>query len=378
MINPFATDTRSGAALDARLRKNLDLPLIVLTLLVVALGIVTLYSVSRDASTRYYQKQMVFCFFGLVAMGAAASLDYTRLPTIARTLYFTNLGLLIIVMKFTPKVKGAQRWIPLGGFQFQPSEFAKLVMIICLAVFLVSRLERIRELPVLLSSLGYVGVPMLLIFKQPDLGTALVLMAIWFGMTFIAGAQIKHLLALIVIGSLLFAGMWKFNVLKPYQKDRMAAFINPDWDPKDAGYHVRQSRIAVGSGEVWGKGLGKGTQAHGRFIPENHTDFVFTVIGEEGGFVACVLLVVLYGGMLMRGAFIMAHAEDALGKLIATGVVSMYAFHIIENIGMTLGIMPVAGVPLPLFSYGGSNLLLNLTAIGLLLSIGMRRGRLVF
>lgn len=363
--------------IDARFRKNIDIPLLLVTFLVAALGIVTLYSVSRDASTRYYQKQLMFFAVGIIVMLGMATVDYNRFPRITRLLYGVNIGMLLVVMRFAAK-KGAQRWIPVGSFQLQPSEFAKLIMIICLAAYLQRRRETIRELPTLLGSLAYAGLPMLLIFKQPDLGTALVLMAIWFGMTFIAGARLKHLAALVLIGAMLFVGMWKLNVLKPYQKNRLSAFINPEWDPKDAGYHVIQSRIAVGSGRIWGKGIGKGTQAQGRFIPENHTDFIFTVIGEEGGFVFSSFLITLYAALLFRGAMTIAYADDLLGKLLATGVVSMYAFHIIVNIGMTIGIMPVTGVPLPLFSYGGSSLLLNMAAIGLLLSISMRRHQLVF
>src|SRR5262249_42146877 len=154
--------------------------------------------------------------------------------------------------------------------------------------------------------------------------------------------------------------------------------VDPAADPRGAAYQMRQAQIAIGSGQVWGKGLGRGTQAHGKFIPENHTDFIYTVVGEEGGFVQSVALVALYAGLLLRGAVTMAQAEDLLGKLLAAGIVSMYAFHIVVNIGMTIGIMPVTGVPLPLVSYGGSNLLLNMTAVGLLLGIGMRRHRLLF
>lgn len=364
--------------LDARLRKNLDLSLLLMTLLVVCMGIVTLYSVSRDASTRYYQKQMVFFFVGICALLGASSIDYSRLQRYVRSLYFGNLALLVLVMGFSAR-KGAQRWIPIGSFQLQPSEFAKIILIVCLAVYLIHRMTTIHEFPTLLGSFAYIALPMVLVLKQPDLGTALVLVAIWFGMTYIAGARVLHLLAFLVAGVLLFATMWHFNILiKPYQKARLEVFINPDADPKDTGYHIKQSRIAVGSGQVWGKGFGQGTQSQGKFIPENHTDFIFTVIGEEGGFVFCTLLIVLYGGILIRGSIAIAQAEDMLGKLLATGIVSMYAFHVIVNIGMTIGIMPVTGVPLPLFSYGGSNLLLNLTAIGLLLGIGMRRHKLMF
>lgn len=363
---------------NARLRKNLDVSLLFFAVCTVVLGIITLFSATKDSSNHYYQKQMVFAVIGISAMITTASFDYSRLPRIGRWFYGINIGLLLYVLAFVPKIKGAARWINLGLTQFQPSEFAKIVMIICLAAWLQKRIERITELPTLLGSLVYLGFPMALIFLQPDLGTSLVLLAIWFGMTFIAGARVIHLAVIATVGCVLFAGMWRLDIVKQYQKDRLSAFINPELDPKEAGYHVLQSRIAVGSGQIWGKGLLKGTQAHGKFIPENHTDFIFTVIGEEGGFIFSSLLVCLYGGILYRGSVIMAQAEDQFGRLLATGVVSMYAFHIIVNIGMTIGIMPVTGVPLPLFSYGGSNLLLNLVAIGILLSIGMRRHKLTF
>lgn len=364
--------------LDARLRKNLDYWLLIFALGIVSIGIVTLYSASRDNPAHYYQKQIIWAVAGVVLMALTATIDYSRLWGLTRWLYGINIFLLIVVMKFAPSVKGAQRWINFGFFQFQPSEFAKLILIICLAAYLLRRQETIQQLPTLLGSLAYIGIPTLLIFKQPDLGTSLVVMTIWFGMSYIAGAKTKHLLAIVGIGVALFAAMWRLDVIKPYQKARLIVFINPDFDPKESGYHVIQSRIAVGSGQVWGKGIGHGSQAHGRFIPENHTDFVFTVIGEEGGFFFSTLLVALYGGLLLRGGVVIAQAEDEFGKLLAAGIVSMYAFHIVVNIGMTIGIMPITGVPLPLVSYGGSSLILNMLAIGILLSIGMRRHRLVF
>jgi len=364
--------------LNARLRKNLDVTLLILMLLVISTGMLFLYSVSRSLQTSYFQKQLVWFCMGLVGLVVASSIEYERFARFARHIYAFNLFCLIIVFKLGHNIKGAMRWINIGGFVFQPSEFAKLFMIICLAVFLARREKHIKELGTLLGSLVYIGVPTLLIFKQPDLGTALVLMSIWFGMTAIAGAKAKHLIGLLVVGSVLFAGMWHFNILRDYQKARMVAFINPEADRQDAGYHVIQARIAVGSGQVWGKGIGHGTQVQGRFIPENHTDFIFTVVGEEGGFIVCTILVLLYAGILFRAGIAVAQAENTLGRLLAAGIASMYAFHIIVNMGMTIGIMPVTGVPLPLISYGGSNLLLNMTAIGLLLGVGMRRHRLVF
>jgi rod shape determining protein RodA len=364
--------------IDARLRKNLDVPLLLTTLLIVAMGILTIYSASHASPGRFYQKQVIWFCLGVVGMGLAAWMDYTRLPRFSRTLYILNLLPLLFVMKFGEEKKGAIRWIEFGGFQFQPSEFSKIIMIVCLAVFLSARQHEIRKFSTLAYSFLYIGVPTFLIFRQPDLGTSLVLVAIWFGMTFIAGAKLNHLAVFLLTGLLLFTCMWHFNILKDYQKNRMSAFLNPEIDPKETGYHVLQSRIAIGSGKTMGKGFGNGTQVQGKFIPENHTDFIFTVVGEEGGFVVSTLLVLLYGIFFVRGGLIAAHAEDPLGQLIATGIVAMYAFHTIVNLGMTIGIMPVTGVPLPLFSYGGSSMLLNLTSIGLLLGIGMRRHKLMF
>ncbi len=363
---------------DARLRKNLDYSLIIFTLLTVCMGLVVLYSATKDNPNHFYQKQLLFAGIGIVALLGASSIDYGKLPRITTYLYVLNIGFLIFVLKFSAKIKGAARWINLGVTQFQPSEFAKLVMIICLAVYLQRRIEKIKDLQTLIGSLLYILVPTLLIFKQPDLGTSLVIVTIWFGMAYIAGARTLHLFGVLSLGAIMFFGMWRLNVLQPFQKKRLVVFMNPEEDPKEAGYQVIQARIAVGSGQIFGKGILKGTQAHGKFIPENHSDFIFTVLGEEGGFAWSSLLILFYGGILLRGSMIMAHAEDTLGRLLATGIVSMYAFHIIVNIGMTIGIMPITGVPLPLMSYGGSNLLLNLFAIGLLLSIGMRRHRLVF
>ncbi len=364
--------------IDARIRKNLDVLLLLTALFIGVLGVVAIYSATFGSPARFYQKQALWFVVGLAFLVGGLKLDYHKMVSYARPLYIINLLTLIAVLVVAPEVKGSQRWISIGAFQFQPSESAKLIVICCLAAFLVDRVERIKEPGVLLSSLAYLGIPMLLIFRQPDLGTSLVLIAVWFGMVFIAGARVLHLVAILMAGLVMFWGMWHFNVLKPYQKDRLAAFVDPRMDPRGAGYQVNQSRIAIGSGKVWGKGLKQGSQGQGDFIPENHTDFIFTVVGEEGGFAASAAVVLLYGLLILRGSRAMAHAPDLLGRLIAAGILSMFAYHLIVNIGMVTGIMPVTGVPLPLFSYGGSSMMLNMACIGLLLGIGMRRHSIVF
>jgi len=365
--------------LSTRLRKNLDFSLIILTYLVVGMGLTTIFSATHGTTGRFLQKQVFAMCLGTVGLIAAALTDYAKIARYAKPMYVANLGMLFLVFRLAQKTKGSQRWINLGMFQMQPSEFAKIILIFCLAAYIVNRIETIRETGTIVGTFLYIVPPMVLILKQPDLGTSLVLIAVWLGMTYIAGASVRHLAIFVAAGALLFAVLWHFKLgIKDYQRNRIETLWNPEADPGGAGYQVRQSQIAVGSGQVFGRGFRRGTQAQGRFIPENHTDFIYTVVGEEGGFVQSSLLVFLYGGILVRGAVIMAQSEEILGKLIATGIVTMYAFHVIVNIGMTIGIMPVTGVPLPLFSYGGSNLLLNMTSIGVLLGIGMRKHRLVF
>ncbi len=327
-------------------------------------------------------KQMIGVLLGGAAAVALARSDYeVLLKRYARYLYPLNLFLLLVVRFLGHASHGAARWIPLGPIQIQPSEFAKVILIGTLALFLARNSETVGEWPTVIKSLVHIGVPMLLIAAQPDLGTALVLLAIWFGMMVIAGASLKHLSLLLLAGILLFAGLWHFNpghVLKDYQKNRLQVFLNPDADPRDTGYHLRESEIAIGAGGISGEGYGKGTQASGKFIPEQHTDFIFTIVGEEGGFVVCLGLLALYLLLLERGVAVMADCDDGLGRLLAAGVLSMLTFHVVVNIGMTVGIMPVVGVPLPFFSYGLSSLLVNLTAVGLLLSVAARKHRVMF
>jgi len=330
------------------------------------------------------RKQVFGAVIGVAAAVFLARTDYEiLLKRAAPYLYPLNIFLLLVVLTHFGghEAKGASRWIRLGPVQLQPSEFAKIILIGTLALFLARHSAAITEWRTVLWSLVHIGVPMLLIAKQPDLGTALVLLAIWTGMLVIAGARPLHLLSLALVGIVLFVGLWHFNpghLLKDYQKNRLQVFLDPASDPRDTGYHLRQSEIAIGSGGISGEGYGHGTQSNGKFIPEQHTDFIFTVVGEEGGFVVCAGLLALYLLLLVRGVLIMAECEDLLGRLLAAGVLSMLTFHIVVNAGMTMGIMPVVGVPLPFFSYGLSSLLVNMLAIGVLLSVAARKHRVMF
>jgi rod shape determining protein RodA len=370
--------------LEPRLRKNIDRYLLLAVALLMAASLLAIHAATWNtrAGAGPALRQGVYFAVGLVLMGLVAARDYANVPRIAGFLYWGNLAVLALVLLFAPDVKGAARWIhlPIPGMdvKLQPSEFAKVSVILTLSGYVAGFGARIRELPVLLKTLGHVLVPMVLIMKQPDLGTSLVLLAIWTGIVFLAGARWQHLLGLLLVAVVLFTAAWKVDLIKGYQKDRVRTFANPMSDPLGKGYHVLQSEIAIGGGQVTGQGLYRGMQTNNHFIPENHTDFIFTVVGEETGFVGASLLLGVYALLLFRGLVTIAECEDPIGRLIAGGVVTLFAFHLMVNMGMTCGIMPVVGVPLPLMSFGGSSAWANLIAVGLLLGIHMRRHKILF
>lgn len=365
--------------IEYRYIRNFDFALVLSAAAILAFGCVAIYSASGTRAAHYVERQLVYSFVGVIGAVLAASIDLEMYQRYAGKLYGWTIILLMIVLKFGHQSKGAVRWIGIGPFQFQPSELAKVILIICLAIFFARRQDEINQPKTVLLSLLYLAVPMLLIFKQPDLGTSLTLVAIWAVIAFVAGVDAKYLLAVGLFTVLLGLAAWCIpGVIKDYQKARLESFINPSADPLGSGYHVIQSRIAIGSGRFLGKGYLKGTQRKLRFIPEQHTDFIFTVVGEEMGFVGAVGLVALYFIFLWRALNIMAAVEDVRGRLMSAGITGMFLFHVFVNIGMTLGIMPVTGVPLPLFSYGGSSLVTALIAVGLLEGISMRRHKISF
>lgn len=365
---------------ERRLFKNFDIGIVLLMIAITVYGLMTVYSASRGSGNgaSVVNRQLMWAVAGIIAFLIAVSIDHKSYARIWGWIYAGNLVLLIGVIFVGIERKGAQRWIGFGSLSIQPSEFAKVAIIITLAIYLARNRETIREFKTFALSFLHVGVPILFIFKQPDLGTALVLTAIWFGMSYVAGANIKHLVAFVLaIAVLGFVG-WNVGVLKDYQKARITSFINPATDAKASGYHIVQSRIAIGSGKVTGKGWLHGTQSQLGFIPENHTDFIFTVAAEEFGFMGAAPLILMYALLLWKALVIMSETEDDVGRLAATGIICMFMFHIFVNIGMTLGVMPVTGVPLPFLSYGGSSLLANMLALGVLAGIGMRRHKINF
>jgi rod shape determining protein RodA len=361
--------------------KNIDFPLMVTVIVIAIGGVFAIHSAlhGQAAANGDARKQAVGIIFGIAAMVGLAAADYSQLlRRHSRWLYWFNIFLLTVVLIHGHSSRGAQRWISLGPIQVQPSELCKIILIVSLALFITQRREEIREWRTVGTSILFIAIPLLLIFKQPDLGTALVIGTMWFGMMFVGGAKWQHLAILFCAAGLIFAGMWHSHILKDYQKQRLIVFLNPNADPRDTGYHLHQSQIAIGSGELTGEGYQKGMQTNGHFIPEQHTDFIFTIVGEEGGFVGAIFLLALYLLVLERSLALLIHTEDYLGRLIIAGVVSMLAFHIIVNIGMTIGVMPVTGVPLPFFSYGLSSLLVDMASIGLVLSVAARKHRILF
>lgn len=320
----------------------------------------------RSVSTQLLT-QAAYAGIGLAAMAAAAFLDYRVLGAFWLPLYGGMLAILGLVLVAGKEVWGAQRWIALGPFSFQPSEMAKIVVIICLARYLASREEEIHRPKTLLVSLAMVMLPVALIYKQPDLGTSLVMLSIWFGMLFVAGAPLKWLGLALSVPFIGFPVIW--GIMKDYMRRRFMTFLAPDRDPFGEGYNVIQARISVGSGGWWGRGMGNGTQTQLNFLRVQHTDFIFAVLGEEAGFLGALALLALFGALFWRCLRVARKSRDAFGRLLAGGVVSMLLFQVFVNIGMNIGLLPVTGITLPLISFGGSSLITVFICLGLLQSV---------
>ena len=363
-----------------------------LFLTVISLGIICLMIIGSATHANVYGyperydfilKQGIFLVLGIIISGFTLKYDYRILYKWAPTLFVIN-ALSLVVVKFAgTSALGAQRWIQIGPFTLQPSEFAKLFMIICLARLLSNRKQEYKTWKSLLPVAGLMTLPTFLIFIQPDLGTSLVFCAITLGMLYICGLSIK-LVKQALIGLLVISPIIWFFILHEYQKMRLLVLLNPNVDPYGSGYHVIQSKISIGSGgfigepSFIGQGLFSGTQSQLDFLPENHTDFIFSVIGEELGFVGSIFVIFLYFLLLYRTLVIAKSSEDIFGSLLACGIFSMWLFQVFINVGMTLGIMPVTGIPLPFMSYGGSALLMNLFCVGILMNVYLRRKKMMF
>jgi rod shape determining protein RodA len=360
---------------DRRLVQNFDWLLLALVAAIAGIGLMNLYSAGfsrAPGATPLYLKQMYWLSLGLALMVLAFLCDYRYLEKLGYPVYLLSLVLLAAVLLGGKVAGGSRRWLPLGPMAFQPAELLKIGIILALATYFSRRprVEPLRFRELIVPGL-MVLTPVALIVKQPDLGSAILVLLVSASITLFVGVRWKTLLVgalALVLGSPL---IWSF--LKDYQKQRLLTFLNPEGDPLGAGYHILQSMIAVGSGQFWGKGLLHGTQSQLYFLPEQHTDFVFSVFAEEWGFVGAAALLLLFAALTLWGLQIARDCKERFGHLLALGVTALLFWQVFINLCMVTGLMPVVGIPLPLFSYGGSSLITTLLALGFLMNIRMRR-----
>ena len=365
------------------MRRDLEIKIWIFTVSIVLMGLVVLYSASYQnarVSVQVFYDQLYCAGIGFALMYFISRMDYRRFYDISYVFYALMVILLILVMVKGHHALGAQRWFKIGGFSFQPSEISKLAMIFALGRYYSHRRPTFKfgtkstsralwlhlMVPFLMTAL-----PMLLIFKQPDLGTAILIFGIFFIMTYFSGIEMKLLGGFVAVCLAIAPFMW--HILKPYQRDRLLVFLNPNIDPLGAGYTIIQSKIAIGSGQFFGKGWLAGTQNQLNFLPEQHTDFIFSVVGEEWGFLGAILLLIAYGGLIYTGLKVAEQVNDKFGSQVAVGIVAIMALQVVINMGMVMGLFPVVGITLPMISYGRTSFMIFMIMVGFLLSLSKRR-----
>jgi len=369
--------------------RNLDWPLILAVLALIAIGMVVIYSASSSQLTSaglspfyYVTRQAMGLALGLAANIVIISIDYRAWERWTRLIYFGAIGMLVGILAIGTTVFGSQRWFRIGPLSIQPSELAKLALVITLAKHLENK-ANVSGWNIW-RTFAIAAIPAGLIMLQPDLGTSAIFVGLSFVMLYFAGADIKKLalcggaLAAAAGGAIFVSLKGWVSIIKPYQISRLLVFLDPYADRNGAGWNIIQSIIAIGSGGFSGKGILSGTQSQLHFLPANHTDFVFSVIAEEFGFIGTLVVLLLYSIMIWRGLRIAMLAKDTYGMLLASGAVSIFFFHLIINVGMTIGMMPITGLPLPFITAGGSTMLTSLMAIGIILNVGLRRQKIMF
>ncbi|HUH07034.1 MAG TPA: rod shape-determining protein RodA [Egibacteraceae bacterium] len=367
-----------GAAAPVR---HIDWTLLLVSVGLSAFSLLMIYSatfqqlLARDADPAFFmRKQAVGLAIGLAVMASLVLFDYRFLRVWGPVAYAGSLLLLGAVLMLGETIKGAQSWLSLGPLSFQPSELAKPALIIMLAALFHERREEALGFRALVEALALSSVPMLLILRQPDFGTFMVFVATAFGVLLMARVRVRYMAALALIGVLSIVGALQMDLFDQYQVERLTSFINPESaDPQGAYFNVHQAQIAIGAGQIAGQGLFEGSQTHLEYVPENHTDFIFTVVGEELGFLGSAAMLAAFAVLLWRGLRIAALSRDTFGTLVAGGVVATLAFQLFINVGMTIGIMPVTGLPLPFVSYGPTSLIASFIMVGLLQNVHMRR-----
>ena len=364
------------SAFDRRLYSHFNWTLLALVLIIFAFGIINLYSASSlrleqgVTTVVYYKKQILWGVFGIIAMSICIVFDYRHLKNLTIPLYVITIILLIWVYFFGIEIGGSRRWIDFGIIHFQPTELAKITILFIIAHYL-SRIQTDLDFRDLCKALVLVILPCSLIILQPDLGSGLNILLIVAGIIIYNGLNKRVFWSLMLSIPVVAPCIW--FLMQDYQKTRILTFLNPHKAPLDAGYNQIQSQIAIGSGELWGKGYLSGTQSQLKFLPAKHTDFVFAVLGEEWGFIGCIILLALYCLFLYQIVLIVRDSKDVFGSVLAAGIFFYFFWQILINMSMVLGLMPIVGLPLPFFSYGGTFALLNFSLVGILLNISMRR-----
>jgi rod shape determining protein RodA len=358
--------------IDRRLLQNVDWPLLGATVGLVILSASTLASLQVGrAGGGVALRQLAWFGVGLLALVVMASIDYRRLVRAAPLFYVAGLGALVAVFVIGRTVSGARRWLLVGPMSVQPSELFKLCFVLMVVWLLTSRWAQPIGKTVLVMAAPLAVVPAVLIVKQPDLGTALLLFPVMIALLVAAGMRLRILGGLVLAG--LAAAPLVWLLLKDYQRERILVFLDPFRDPLGSAYNVIQAKIAIGSGQLLGKGVAGATQSRLSFLPERHTDFIFAVFAETWGFVGCLVLLICYALLLLRGFDIAASTREPVGRLVALGVTVLVATQVLVNVGMVTGLIPVVGIPLPFMSYGGSSMVVSMMALGLLLSVRMRQ-----
>ena len=359
--------------------RRLDWLLLLAALGLIVCSLITIGDATRDdvpGSPHYYlDRQLLFAGVGLVLMFAVSRIDYSRLRELKYGLYIAMIASIVAVLMLGAASRGSRRSFDLAFLNFQPSELGKLLLVLALSAFVVDRVRRLRDRDTTARTMLLALIPAVLVIVQPDLGSGMVYVVIALAVLFVAGTSWKHFavlfatFAVAIALALAVAPAVGVQVLKPYQVQRLTGFLNPSSDPRDQTYQLNQSRIAIGAGEKTGRGVNGATQTKLNFLPEHHTDFVFAVVGETYGFLGAAIVLALYALLIWRSLRILTLAKNLYGALIAGGIVAMLMFQVFVNVGMTIGIMPITGVPLPLMSYGGSSVIVTLLALGILLSV---------
>jgi rod shape determining protein RodA len=357
---------------ERRLYFHLDWALVAAMLTICAMGVLMIYSATHESTPRLYQSQLYALGLGLIAFLVALSVDYRSLADRSHLIYLGILGLLVYVMLFGAIRGGARRWIALGAFNLQPSEFAKIAVALVLAKFFGESRRGNPTLADLLVAGGLAAIPLVLIARQPDLGTAVTILPVYLAVVFAAGLPMRVLGIIAIVAALAAPVAWKF-ALQDYQRQRVLTFVDPSQDTRGAGYQQIQARITAGSGGLWGKGFQKGTQGQYRYLPVAHNDFIFSVWAEEQGFAGVLVALGLYLFVIVRSLEAARLSKDRLGAYLVLGVLATFTFQVLYNISMSAGLAPVKGLTLPLMSYGGSSLIATLTGFGLILNVRMRR-----